>query len=411
MGDEQAEQKQPGPLAGVRVLDFTRVLAGPFCTRMLSDLGADVVKVEPPDTDFTRGMGRRINGLSGYFTQQNVGKRNVCLDLRQEGAAQLILDMVQHVDVVVQNFRPGIMDAFGLGDDALRERNPRLIICHISGFGQDSPEDDKRAFAGVLHAMCGLIHYQAQATGQKPTDSAQAYGDTITGSHALASILAALYQRERTGRGQSLDIAMHDVMLGVNEYCGVHLFDTPDPWRPYWGKILEGRDGYLLYAGDAIYNFEKVLKALDRPEMAHDPRFLTIELRHQHEKELFDEIEQWIMSLPSIAEAEGRLEEAGLPSGRVRTLPEALASEHAAHRNMICEVSDRGPDGGTVKVINSPYKFSDAHTGPSGPAAYRGEHNPEILKELIAHAEASHTRPTPGSWIDHSQRFVRPKRN
>lgn len=379
---------RPGPLDGVRVLDFTRVLAGPFCTRMLSDLGADVIKLEPPGADFTRGMGRRINGLSAYFTQQNAGKRNISLDMTKPAAREVVLELLEHMDVLVQNFRPGVMDTFGLDDATLRARNPRLIVCHISGFGHDSTEEDKRAFAGVVHAMAGVVHLQSIQDDVHPVDSALAMGDTYTGSHALAAILAALYQREHTGRGQVIDMAMHDVMLAVNDCCPQYLWDSPDKHRAHRGAVLVGKDGALLYAGDAIFNFEKLAALLGRPELVEDPRFVDVPARQANREDIYREIEKWVAAQPSIADAERKLDAAGLPCGRVRTMDDALASRQAAHRGMIVELSDRGPDGGTVKVVNSPYHFSDAHTGPRGPAAYRGENNRTILTEFLAYDDA-----------------------
>ena len=385
---ESPDAARPGPLEGVRVLDFTRVLAGPFCTRMLSDLGADVIKIEPPGADFTRGMGRRINGLSGYYTQQNAGKRNVSLDMTKPEALEVALDLVAHVDVLVQNFRPGVMDKFGLDDDTLRARNPRLIICHISGFGHDSMEEDRRAFAGVVHAMAGVVHLQMLQDGGHPADSALALGDTYTGSHALAAILAALYQREHTGKGQVIDLAMHDVMLAVNDCCGQYLFDSPDKDRAHRGTVMVGKDGALVYAGDAIFNFESLAQLIGRPELVKDPRFLTIPDRQTNRQDIYDEIEKWVAEQPSIADAVRQFDAAGLPTGPVRTMDEALQSRQAQHRNMVVELSDRGPDGGTVKVINNPYRFSDADTGPRGPASYRGEHNHEILQEVLGYDAA-----------------------
>ncbi len=385
---DAAKGARPGPLAGVRVLDFTRVLAGPFCTRMLSDLGADVIKLEPPGADFTRGMGRRVNGLSGYFTQQNAGKRNISLEMTKPEATEVVLELLEHMDVLVQNFRPGVMHKFGLDDATLRARNPRLIVCHISGFGHDSTEEDKRAFAGVVHAMAGVIDLQAMQDGHHPFDSALAMGDTYTGSHALAAILAALYQREHTGRGQVIDMAMHDVMLAVNDCCPQFLWNDPEKQRAHRGAVMVGKDGALLYAGDAIFNFESLAPLIGKPELLDDPRFVDVPARQANRQAIYDEIEKWVAAQPSVAEAERKLDEAGLPNGRVRTMEEALASRQAEHRGMIVDLPDRGPGGGTVQVVNSPYHFSDAHTGPQGPAAYRGENNREVLTELLGYDDA-----------------------
>ena len=179
---------ESAPLDGIVVLDLTRIVAGPYCTRLLGDLGARVIKVEPPTADIARGMGPRINGISGVFAQHNLGKECVCVDLERPGSIDFLLELVRKVDVLVDNFRPGVMERMGMGAEALRQRNPRLIHCMISGFGAASPARDKRAFAGVIHAMTGLVHSQTQADQRAPTDQAhaQACSPVVVSARACA---------------------------------------------------------------------------------------------------------------------------------------------------------------------------------------------------------------------------------
>jgi crotonobetainyl-CoA:carnitine CoA-transferase CaiB-like acyl-CoA transferase len=375
------------PLAGVRVLDLTRVIAGPYCTRILCDLGADVYKVEPPAADIGRGMGKRVRGLSGVFMQHNAGKRCLCIDIDKPGGGALVLELVPHVDVLVDNFRPGVMDRLGLDEAALRAKNPRLVHCMISGFGHDSPSRDKRAFAGVIHAMTGLLDSQARADSREPTDIAHALADTATGVHAAVAILAALVHRARTGEGQTIDLAMHDVMLSLNESCGEHLFDSPDALTTFYrATVVRGRDGHLNYQGDPVWLFDGFVAALGRPDLRDDPRFVTPELRREHRTALMQILADWVMAQPSVASASTVLEANGHPNGVVRTLPEALKSPETLARGMVRHVDDRR--GGSYPVLDTPYRFSRAQSGVRGTARYRGEDNRAVLKELCGFDDA-----------------------
>ncbi|MCU1360261.1 MAG: putative CoA-transferase, partial [Ilumatobacteraceae bacterium] len=218
-----AAGRSHGPLEGVRVLDLTRVLSGPHCTRMMCDLGADVIKVEPPGGDMTRFASPRINGLSSYFVQQNTGKRNLSLDLTSPEAVELLLSLAEHCDVLIENFRPGVMDRMGLGHDVVSRRNPRIVYASISGYGQTGPWVHRRAYAPVVGAESGFT--KAQGDARRHTDGTTTHAndphsnaDVYTGMECAASILAALYQRERTGRGDRIDVSMAQTMLYVNEH-------------------------------------------------------------------------------------------------------------------------------------------------------------------------------------------------
>src|SRR4051794_19772062 len=211
-------------LGGVKVLDFTRVLAGPFASRILSDLGADVVKIEPPEGDMTRSIGRKINGISGYYSQQNVGKRSVCVDLTKPGATALLLRMAAEADLVLENFRPGIMAGFGLGWAQLSAANPRLVMLSISGFGQTGPERDRASYAPIIHAETGLLARQQAVTGAAAAqDFALSIADTYSGLHGLVGTLAALSYAQRTGIGQHVDLAMINAMFFTDDYAHFEL--------------------------------------------------------------------------------------------------------------------------------------------------------------------------------------------
>ena len=201
------------PLHGIRVLDFTRVLSGPHCTRMLHDMGADVIKIEPPAGDLTRFSSPRRNGLSTYFVQQNAGKRNVSIDLATPEGVAIVLELVDHADVLVENYRPGVMKRLGLSAEVVRARNPKLIYASLSGYGQTGPWVDRRAFAPVVEAEAGIVASQGNARGGDYAKDPHSHADVYTGMETAAAILAALYQREHTGVGQLLDVSMAETML------------------------------------------------------------------------------------------------------------------------------------------------------------------------------------------------------
>ena len=198
----------PRPLEGLRVLDLSRVLSGPFCGRALADLGADVVKVEPLDGDMTRFSHPRVNSMSLYYAQQNAGKRNVSMDLRRPEAIELLLRLAETSDILLENFRPGVMEAMGLGYAAVSARNPRIVYGSITGYGQDGPWSDRRAYAVVIHAEMGMLGQSIEHRGGPPRHEPFSHADVYAGLECLAGVLAALYQRERTGRGQHVDVAM-----------------------------------------------------------------------------------------------------------------------------------------------------------------------------------------------------------
>jgi crotonobetainyl-CoA:carnitine CoA-transferase CaiB-like acyl-CoA transferase len=218
-----AEAPADYPLSGLKVLDFSRVLAGPFAGRLLSDLGADVVKVEPPEGDVTRNWGRVKGGVPGFFHQQNAGKRNICIDLRAPGARELVLDLVRQADVLIENYRPDVMGRLGLGYDVLSEANPRLIMLSISGFGAGGPESRRPAYAPIVHAEMGLIARQARRNDVRRTDLPLSVADTNASLHGLIGLLSAVILRQRTGLGQHIDIAMVDATLVTDEIVFDHV--------------------------------------------------------------------------------------------------------------------------------------------------------------------------------------------
>lgn len=375
-----------GPLAGIRVLDFSLVMSGPHCTRMLVDLGADVIKVEPPDGDLTRFFRPRAGSIALYHAQQNCGKRNLSADLRRPGAVALMLRLIERVDVVVENFRPGVMDQLGLGHAAASARNPRLVYASISGFGQRGPDARRRAYADIVHAEMGMTEMLGR--GDHPPDTPFNHADTYTGLECLAGVLAALYQRERTGRGQHIDVAMAETCLAVNEWAARELGGgAEDPYSPAGGAatpMFTTADGRrVVVTGNPVTRgpFESWCSVLDRPDLAADPRFATEEARLDNRVALLAVIGDWVATVESPAALEAALDRVRLAVGVVRTVEEAGSGEWARARGAVVEVDDRS--GGRLRLPNSPWRFSDAASGVRGVPAWRGEHNHEVLAELL----------------------------
>lgn len=363
------------PLEGLRVLDISRVLAGPFATRMLADLGADVVKVEPPDGDTTRIWGAVIGGNPGYYHQQNAGKRNICVDLSKPGGADLIVALAAKVDVVVENFRPGVADRLGVGYAALSAANPRLVMLSISGFGQDGPEAQRAAFAPIIHAESGIIARQAVVANNPPADLAMSVADTNAGLHGLVALLSALLMRERTGLGQHIDLAMLDAMLATDD--SIH-FDLEDSWatRLLPSDIWETAAGNLLISAD----FRRIWKNLVAVMGVADPSppGASIEEKAASRRAA---ARAYLKGLPDEATVIAALDRMNLAWGRVRDASTIREQPTVKHRGAVTEVDDRA--GGTRPIVQSPYRFSAADSGVRGPAPWQGEHNDEVLREWL----------------------------
>ncbi len=377
-----SSSQKPRPREGLRVADFTHVLAGPFCTRILSDLGADVIKIENPGGDLSRRLGARRGGMSGYFMQQNCGKQNVSIDLRKEEGRALALDLIAASDIVVENYRPGAMDSLGLGWEAARARKPSLVYCSISGFGHRGPKRDERAFAGIAHATTGMLDRQARAWRSDPQDSVLAVGDTVSGLQAAIGILAALRAAETTGRGQWLDLAMHDSLLAIQEAANFHYFGgqaTAEDFLCAW--LYRCGEEWVVVPADPRVDWERLCRLMGRPDLAGDERYGTHELRSRRLAELEEHLASWIAAAPGAAAVVADLHEAGFAAARVMTMTEALESEQTLARDMAPLRDDR--TGGQVRVLNSPYRYSDAEAGVRGRPAFRGEDNQAVFGDLL----------------------------
>jgi CoA:oxalate CoA-transferase len=360
------------PLHGIRVLDLSRVLAGPFAGRMLSDLGADVVKVEPPEGDVTRHFGVDRGGQTGYYAQQNAGKRDVCVDLTRPGGPEAVRSLAAAADVVIENFRPGVLRSFGLDWSELSRDHPELVMLSISGFGQQGPESQRAAYAGILHAESGVLARQAALRHSLPDDLQLSVADTNAGLHGLVAVLAALRVRDATGVGQHIDIAMVDTLLVCDDYAHWSL-DGRVASRG-GGEIWEAPGGPIIVMGD----FKWVWKCANESLGLGDPTPPGASLPQK----VAARRAAWAGFVASFADRPSllaALDRANLAWGDVRATGDALESPTVRHRGTVVEIDDRL--GGTRRVIQSPYRFSHSASGVRGPAPKRGEHNAEVLAE------------------------------
>ncbi|MGB3734965.1 MAG: CaiB/BaiF CoA-transferase family protein [Ilumatobacter sp.] len=363
----------PKPLEGVRVLDLTRVFAGPIAGRTLSDLGADVVKVEPPDGDVTRLWGRKTAGLSSYFTQQNCGKRNVCIDLNADGGPELVARLAAQADVVIENFRPGVMAKFGIDWSALSERKPSLIMLSISGFGQEGPESQRAAYASIIHAESGIL---PPAEGDEmPLDLDLSAADVLSGMHGVIAVLAALRTRDATGVGQYIDMAMMDAMtfsadIIINSLDGARRAESIN------GEVWRTVDGPKMVPGGLRWIWHQLSTTAGLSDAT--PPDADISQKIASRRTI---ITDFLCGLPDRAAVIEAFDAANLAWADVRECGEVLESPTLVHRETVVEVDDRC--GGTRKVIRNPYRMSATDLSDIGVAAFRGEHNTEVLAEWL----------------------------
>ena len=378
------------PLEGVRVLDFTRVLSGPHCTRMLSDMGAEVIKLEPPEGDLTRFAFPRVGSMSTYFAQQNIGKKNISMDLKKPEAIALIKQLVVHCDIVVENFRAGVMDKLGIGYEVLSEINPRLIYAAISGYGNSGPWVHRRAYASVVNAETGLTGLQADARGGEVSNDPHSHADVYTGMEAASAILAALFQRTQSDVGQYVDISMAQTMLYVNEHVQNELFTRPVPadqirsFQPGEYPVLQTRDGrHVVISGHPAERgtYDLFVKAMNKPEMFDDPRFSDVASRLKNFDDLLRILVDWAAAMPTADDLEKICADSGLAMGTVRTMEELAQTEWATARHVLIDADDRSGD--TFRVPNSPWVFSGSNTSTRGVPKFRGEDNAEVLTSIL----------------------------
>lgn len=384
-----------GPLAGVRVLDFTQFLSGPYGTQILGDLGADVIKIEAPEGDLSRTVAPNfVRGDSVYFHTINRNKRSIVLDLKREGAVEVVQALLEGSDIVIENFRPGVLARLGIDRVAERAKRPDLIWCSITGFGQDGPARDLPAYDMVVQAISGAMSLTGEEGG-RPLRTGVPVGDLAAGLNAAIGVLAALEKRHRTGEGDFIDISMLDGLVSMLSYQATYYLHSGVLPRPQG----TGHDSVPTYrtfaAGDGqdivtTANTERMWVAmatvLGHPELVDDPRFATNADRLGNKEALWQVIEPAFRAKPA-AEWVRLFNEASIPVALVKSVPEALADPQVLHRDMVIELRDA--DGTAVSVLGNPIKFEE-----SGRAAHRfppalGADGVEVLRELAGLDEAA----------------------
>ncbi|QPF85437.1 CoA transferase [Bradyrhizobium genosp. L] len=379
------------PLQGLRVVDFTRVLAGPHCTKALRDLGAEVTKIEPPAGDIGRAGLPNVNGIGLYFVQQNAGKRNLSIDLNYAEAREIVTLLCRDADVIVENFRPGTLARFGFSYEDVKAFNPGIIYVSLSGYGQSTSWRNRPAFAPTVQAETGLTSIVQDHFGEalsEPRGDSCSHADIYTGLQGVIAVLAALQHRNRTGEGQHVDVSMAATMLSVNERAGAMLSDIDNDGEPIAlsaneSHIFEMADGSrLTIAASPIYSpmFTRYCAMMRRSDLLGDPRYATAKLRRQNLASLLVEIRAWLTTFENLEQLQAQVSEAGLAVGRVRTVNEFAASEWVKEWNAVVEVDDRA--GGTVRMPGNPWIFSHSELPSPGAPAYQGEHNEDILGQL-----------------------------
>lgn len=376
------------PLAGIRVIDLTRVMTGPYCTMMLGDMGADVIKIEQPGIgDDTRAWGPPfIEGESAYYLSVNRNKRSITLDLKQERDRAVLWQLIDGGDVLVENFSPGTAGRLGFDDAAVRARRPNIVYCSISGFGQTGPGRDRTAYDLIVQGMSGLMSVTGPLDGE-PTRFGVPIADIAAGMFAAYAIVNALFHRERTGEGQSIDTSMLGGQVALLTYQAGIYFATGEAPRstgnahpiivPY--QTFHSRDGYVNVASGNDAMFGRFCRAMGLDELPGDPRFVNNAGRSANRPVLIGLIEA-VTSTLDTADIVSRLDTAAVPCGPIYTVPEVFASPEAQHARLRQRVPH--PKLGEVDQIGFPYQLSESPVSIRRPPPVLGEHTGELLREL-----------------------------
>jgi len=377
-------------LEGIRVIDLSRVVAGPCCTRTLADLGAEVIKIEPPDGDLLRRGVPKVGGVAVNYAQQNAGKRHLSIDLTRPEGQALVLALLEDADVLVENYRPGVAARLGLGYEAVRAVRPDIVYCSISGYGQDGPAAQRRAYAPIIHAELGLIDLNARERGTDPLPEAVSHADFAVGAQAATGILAALLHRERTGVGQHVDVSMAETMLAVNEWTAVEVNGgfggEISPFRPGKAALIRFPDGtWIQVPGNPTTWIFGVARALNR-ESELDARGWTDPASTQGKDEEIKALMQtWAAEFPHREAFEAALAQSRIPLGEVKPLSGTAEEDWAVARGAFVHVA---AGDGTVRIPRSPFRLSGGPSGPRSGATRRGADNRAVLRALLDMTDA-----------------------
>jgi len=381
---------QPLPLTGIRVIDYSHFLAGPFLSRCLAAMGADVIKVERPTAgDAGRAHPYFIKGQSGYFLQQNMGKRGLCINLKDPRGLEMMHKLTDTADVFVENYRPGALEKLGLGYAELSARNPKLVYCSVSAYGHSGPDSAQPGFGLIAEAKSGAMA-MIGVPGEPPPLFRIALADMYTGIHGVAAVCAALLGRVNSGRGQHIDMALYDTMVSMHEYA-VQCYTLSDgkelpvqtghdlPQSTVYG-VFAGRDGYFVIAAQVDDAWKRLAKLIGGDALAADARFHHPAGRNEHRAEILPKIRAWAMAQPSVKSCIAALDAVQVPCAKVQRIDEVLADPQIQARGMIVEQNH--PVLGRIRLPNLPFRFSECDTSPKSVAPLMGQHNREIAAKL-----------------------------
>jgi CoA:oxalate CoA-transferase len=370
-------------LGGVRVIDFTTIVSGPYCTRLLADLGAEVIKIEPPEGDFIRTQPPMRAGKSAYFAHLNCGKKSLAIDLHRAGAIELVQQLAAKSDVVVENSRPGVMQRLGLDYATLARENPRIVYCAISGFGQSGPWATRSAYAPMLHAASGfdLVNLSYQDGIERPLNTGIYVGDVLGGTYAFGAIQSALLARERSGRGDCIDLSMMDGVLGMLIY-EFQEAQFPQKRKNNTFQPTRAKDGFIMIAAVKPNNFEALARAVGHPEWMDDARFATAKGRAANWAWFMSMLDEWA-STRTMAECEAILTEGSVPCSRYYTVREALEHPHLAQRGSFSVIDD---GAGPLKVPNPAFKFGNADARARDHVPALGADNAAVLSSVLGYS-------------------------
>jgi len=378
--------QKPGALDGIRVVEFTALIAGPSCARYLADHGAEVIKIERfPDGDIARASNAGKLPRAAMYVAHNGGKKGLCLDLTKPEGLAVARDLIAKADVVIEAFTPGVMKRLGLGWDDCKKLNAKLVMCSISGFGQTGPNANRPGYAHIAHAMTGWLAMQFlhHNPPDVPRGPGIAIADVITGISAFGAICAALFKRERTGQGEYIDIALFDSLFAANDMSLQNFLITGEV-SVFHHPVHKTKDGYLTAnVGPDFRAWQNVCKAMGKEELLRDPRFSSQSAVMANRDAATAEVRNWLKGLTT-EEAEKRLVAHHVVTGVVKTLDQAARQPQVLARELITEVDD--PVLGRIEVVNSSIKYSNSDARVRGPAPMLGEHNVEVLREVLGYS-------------------------
>ena len=376
------------PLEGIRVIDYSHFLAGPYLSRCLAALGAEVIKVERPEGDAGRRHPYFKDGQSGYFLQQNMGKKGLCINLKDPRGLELMHRLTDTADVFVENYRPGALDKLGLGYKELAARNPGLVYCSVSAYGHTGPDSSRAGFGLIAEAKSGIMQ-MIGTPGEAPPLLRIALGDMYTGIHGVASVCAALLGRVKSGKGQHLDLSLYDCLVSMHEYA-IQCYTLSDgeevpvqsghdlPNSTLYG-VFTAQDGPLVIAAQVDETWKRLAKLIGNETFANDTRFHSAAGRNAHRLEILPVVRAWV-SGRTVVECLSALDAIDVPCAKVQRIDEVLSDPQIIQRGMVIE--QEHPVLGKVRLPNLPFRFSDCDTTQAVPAPLMGQHNRPIAQSL-----------------------------